>query len=64
MLERAGPSAFFVGLPLRMLFYSLVASLTFVVYDAVRFTLGVGSDDLKVYLNVLGGALEISNPTS
>lgn len=64
MLERAGPSSFFVGLPLRMLFYSLIASLTFVVYDAVRFALGVGSDDLKLYLDVLGGALGISNPTA
>jgi solute carrier family 25 (mitochondrial phosphate transporter), member 3 len=57
MLERAGPSAFFVGLPLRMVFYSLIASLTFVIYDAVRFALGIGADDLKLYLDVLGGAL-------
>jgi solute carrier family 25 phosphate transporter 3 len=60
MLERAGPSAFFVGLPLRMVFYSLVASMTFVVYDSVRFALGIGSDDLKLYLDVLGGALNNS----
>jgi solute carrier family 25 (mitochondrial phosphate transporter), member 3 len=57
MLERAGPSAFFVGLPLRIVFYSLVASLTFVVYDSVRLALGIGSDDLMLYLDVLGGAL-------
>ena len=60
MWERAGISAFFVGLPLRMLFYSLIASLTFVVYDGVRFALGIGSDDLKLYLDVLGGALQNS----
>lgn len=57
MLERSGVSTFFVGLPLRMVFYSLVASLTFVVYDSVRLLLGIGADDLKLYLDVLGGAL-------
>lgn len=57
MLERSGVKTFFVGLPLRMVFYSLVASLTFVVYDGVRIALGVGADDLKLYLDVLGGAL-------
>mmetsp|Transcript_32251 Transcript_32251/g.96709 ORF Transcript_32251/g.96709 Transcript_32251/m.96709 type:complete len:641 (-) Transcript_32251:26-1948(-) len=57
MLERGGISAFFVGLPLRMAFYSINGSLTFVVYDAVRFLLGIGADDLKLYLDVLGGAL-------
>lgn len=57
MNERAGISTFFVGLPLRMLFYSLSASLVFVFYDSVRFALGIGSDDLKLYLDVLTGAL-------
>lgn len=60
MLERSGVSTFFAGLPLRMVFYSLVASMTFVVYDSVRFALGIGSDDLKLYLDVLGGALRDS----
>ena len=64
MLERAGISAFFVGLPLRIVFYSLVASMTFVVYDSVRFALGIGSDDLKLYLDVLGGALRDSGSLS
>jgi len=63
MLERAGPSAFFVGLPLRMLFYSLIASLTFVVYDSVRFALGIGSDDLKLYLDILDAALGNTPPS-
>lgn len=62
MLERNGIASFFKGLPLRMVFYSLVASLTFVVYDFVRFLLGIGSDDLKLYLDVLGGSL--GNPPS
>ena len=57
MLERNGVSTFFVGLPLRIVFYSLIASLTFVVYDFVRFLLGIGPDDLKLYLDVLGGSL-------
>ena len=57
MLERNGISTFFVGLPLRILFYSLIASLTFVVYDFVRFLLRIGPDDLKLYLDVLGGSL-------
>lgn len=53
MLERNGIATFFVGLPLRIVFYSLIASLTFVVYDFVRFLLQVGPDDLKLYLDVL-----------
>ena len=57
MLERGGVSTFFVGLPLRMVFYSLVASMTFVVYDFVRLLLNIGPDDLKLYLDVLGGSL-------
>jgi len=55
--KRGGPSAFFKGLQLRMFFYSLLVSLQFLVYDSVRFALGIGSDDLKLYLDVLGGAL-------
>jgi len=57
LLERGGVGALFKGLQLRIIFYSLIASLTFVVYDAVRFALGIGPDDLKLYLDVLGGAL-------
>jgi len=57
LLERSGPSGLFTGLGLRMFFYSLVVSLQFFVYDTVRFALGIGADDLKLYLDVLGGAL-------
>jgi solute carrier family 25 phosphate transporter 3 len=57
MLDREGIASLFKGLPLRMVFYSMVASLQFVVYDSVRFALGIGPDDLKLYLDVLGGAL-------
>jgi solute carrier family 25 phosphate transporter 3 len=57
LVERGGPAALFTGLPLRMVFYPLVVSLQFLIYDSVRLALGVGSDDLKLYLDVLGGAL-------
>lgn len=57
---RGGPAALFTGLPIRSFFYSLVVSLQFLVYDSVRFALGIGSDDLKLYLDVLGGALKES----
>lgn len=60
VLERGGPAALFRGLPLRLVFYALIVSLQFLVYDAVRFALGIGSDDLKLYLDVLGGALRES----
>jgi solute carrier family 25 phosphate transporter 3 len=58
MLERAGFASLLKGLPLRMVFYSMVVSLQFLVYDSVRFALGIGPDDLKLYLDVLGGALK------
>ena len=58
LLDRGGGSELFRGLPLRMTFYPLVVSLQFLVYDAVRLSLGIGADDLKVYLDVLGGALK------
>jgi solute carrier family 25 phosphate transporter 3 len=58
LLDREGPAALFKGLGLRMVFYALVVSLQFLVYDAVRFALGIGADDLKLYLDVLGGALQ------
>jgi len=60
IVERGGPSALFTGFPIRSFFYSLVVSLQFLVYDSVRFALGIGSDDLKLYLDVLGGALKES----
>ena len=46
-------SAFAKGMGLRMIFYSLLVSLQFFLYDTVRIILGVGSDDMKLYLNVL-----------
>lgn len=57
VLERDGPAGFFRGLPLRLVFYMLLVSLQFLIYDAVRISLGVGADDLKQYLDVLGNAL-------
>lgn len=57
VLDRGGIPALFTGLPLRLLFYALVVSLQFLVYDSVRIALGIGADDLKLYLDVLGGAL-------
>jgi solute carrier family 25 (mitochondrial phosphate transporter), member 3 len=58
LVERDGPPGLMKGLGLRMVFYALVVSLQFLVYDAVRIGLGIGSDDLKLYLDVLGGALQ------
>jgi solute carrier family 25 (mitochondrial phosphate transporter), member 3 len=58
LIARDGPSGLLKGLRLRMVFYPLVVSLQFLVYDAVRIALGIGSDDLKLYLDVLGGALQ------
>ena len=58
--DRGGQAAFFKRLQLRMFFYSLLVSLQFLVYDSVRFALGIGSDDLKLYLDALGGALGAS----
>jgi solute carrier family 25 phosphate transporter 3 len=58
MRERGGIRPFFAGLPLRIVRYSTIASLSFVTYDAIRFSLGIGADDLKLYLDVLGGALQ------
>jgi len=57
LLETGGLSAFFKGLTLRMVFYSLMVGGQFLLYDTVRFALGVGSDDLKLYLDVLGSAI-------
>jgi solute carrier family 25 phosphate transporter 3 len=60
LVEEGGASALFRGLGVRMVFYTLIVSLQFLVYDVVRFSLGIGSDDLKLYLDVLGGALKES----
>lgn len=60
ILERAGPAGLFKGLSLRFFFYSILVSVQFVLYDAIRIALGVGADDLKQYLDVLGGALQES----
>ena len=64
--DRAGGylPAFATGLSLRMIFISLLVSLQFFLYDSVRIALGVGSDDMKLYLNVLGAALNKSAPSS
>ena len=57
LLDRAGIPALFKGLSIRMVFYSLTAAFQFLIYDGVRFSLGVGPDDLRLYLDVLGEAL-------
>ena len=58
LIEKGGYANLMRGLPIRMAFYPLVVSTQFLVYDAIRIYLGVGADDLKVYLDVLGGALQ------
>jgi len=58
MNARGGIGPFFAGLSTRIVRYTLIASLSFVSYDAIRFSLGIGTDDLKLYLDVLGGALQ------
>eukprot|EP00571_Detonula_confervacea_P016521 CAMPEP_0172308074 /NCGR_PEP_ID=MMETSP1058-20130122/8785_1 /TAXON_ID=83371 /ORGANISM="Detonula confervacea, Strain CCMP 353" /LENGTH=942 /DNA_ID=CAMNT_0013020423 /DNA_START=44 /DNA_END=2872 /DNA_ORIENTATION=- len=55
--ERAGLPAFASGMSLRAIFYSLLVSVQFLLYDSVRIALGVGTDDMKLYLNVLNVAL-------
>lgn len=57
LAKEGGAKALFRGLGVRMVFYTLICSGQFLVYDAIRITLGVGNDDLKLYLDVLGGAL-------
>jgi solute carrier family 25 (mitochondrial phosphate transporter), member 3 len=57
VVSKGGYAGLFRGLPLRFVFYSLMVSFQFLIYDAVRFALGIGSDDLKLYLDVLGGVL-------
>ena len=62
LLDRDGVPALFTGLPLRMVFSSLTASLQFLVFDGIRFALGVGQDDLRLYMDVLGGVLKEKGP--
>jgi len=57
LYERNGVDAFFTGWSVRIVFYSLVVSLQFLLYDSIRVALGVGRDDLRMFLDVLGGAL-------
>jgi len=57
LLDRGGVPALFKGLSIRMVLYSLTAAFQFLIYDGVRFALGVGPDDLHLYLDVLGEAL-------
>jgi len=56
----AGVKGFFTGLQLRLLFNSLIVSIQFLLYDSVKLLFRIGSDDLKLYLDVLGGALNAS----
>lgn len=58
LIAKGGYANLFRGLPVRMAFYPLIVSIQFFVFDSIRLYLGIGSDDLKVYLDVLGGALE------
>lgn len=60
VLNRDGTLGLFRGLDIRLFFYALLVSLQFLLYDAVRFSLGIGSDDMKLFLDVLGGALRES----
>lgn len=60
LIEKGGYANMFRGLPVRMAFYPLIVSMQFFVFDAIRLNLGIGSDDLKMYLDVLGGALKDS----
>ncbi len=63
VIERGGYANLMRGLPVRMFFYPLIVSMQFFVYDVVRLYLGVGADDLKVYLDVLGSALQDGGST-
>ena len=57
LINTGGFPALFRGLGTRMLFITIVVSLQFFIYDTIRFSFGIGADDLKLYLDVLGGAL-------
>eukprot|EP00548_Thalassiothrix_antarctica_P009240 CAMPEP_0194152806 /NCGR_PEP_ID=MMETSP0152-20130528/54050_1 /TAXON_ID=1049557 /ORGANISM="Thalassiothrix antarctica, Strain L6-D1" /LENGTH=231 /DNA_ID=CAMNT_0038857629 /DNA_START=11 /DNA_END=706 /DNA_ORIENTATION=+ len=51
-------SALFKGLQLRMAFYSFAAALQFSVFDGIRYALGIGADDLRLYFDVLGEVVQ------
>lgn len=53
LIERSGLSVFATGMKLRMIFYSLLVSLQFFLYDSVRIALGVGTDDVSMELYLL-----------
>ena len=53
LYKKGGIDALFRGLRVRMFsFYTLVVSLQFLVFDSIHFSLGMGSDDLRLYLNL------------
>ena len=58
LYDEGGAEVFLRGLGLRMGFYSLTVSIQFCFYDSLRVLLGIGRDDLSLYLDVLGGALK------
>ena len=58
LIDKGGYANLMRGLPMRIALYPIVVSTQFLIYDAIRIYLGVGADDLKVYLDVLGGALQ------
>ena len=51
LTQRSGLSVFATGMKLRMIFYSLLVSLQFFLYDSVRIALGVGTDDVSSELS-------------
>ena len=53
LIQRSGLSVFATGMKLRMIFYSLLVSLQFFLYDSVRIALGVGTDDVSMELSLL-----------
>ena len=53
LIQRSGLSVFATGMKLRMIFYSLLVSLQFFLYDSVRIALGVGTDDVSLGLSLL-----------
>lgn len=58
--EERGVGGFFKGLSIRFFFYAILVSMQFLIFDTVRISLGIGADDLQLYLDVLGGALKDS----
>ena len=56
-LKTKGLSTFARGMSTRLIFYPILVSLQFFLYDTIRIALGVGGDDMKLFLNVLNVAL-------